>query len=141
MEEGANDRNDNKNEKYDEEREADETTDVYSTTIDEGKGVVDKRGGKDFDLDEFDASTCSGDSFCDIFDKEEEIITEGSFFWVNTNKTILEGRVIKIPFGDLPEDAKHFKLIWIHTKKEDRVFIKNSSKEYKHKSIPISTHK
>ena len=84
-------------------------------------------------------STCSGDRFYDIFDKEEEIITECSIFWVNTNKTILEGRVIKIPFSDFPEDAKHLKLIWINTKKEDRVFIKNCSKEYKHKRIPIST--
>ena len=86
MEEGANDRNDNKNEKYDEEREADETTDVYSTTIDESKGVVDKRGGKDFDLDEFDASTCSGDSFCDIFENKNGIITDDYNVWVYTNK-------------------------------------------------------
>ena len=32
---------------------------------------------KDDLVGEFDASTCSGDRFCDIFDKEEEIITEG----------------------------------------------------------------
>ena len=62
---------------------------------------------------EFDASTCSGDKFYDIFDKEGEIINEGSIVWVNTNKNILEGRVIKIPFSDFPEDAKHLKLIWI----------------------------
>ena len=42
----------------------------------------------------------------DIFDKEEEIITEGSMVWVNTNKNIWEGGVIKIPFSDVPEDAK-----------------------------------
>ena len=47
--------------------------------------MIDERGGKDVDLDEFDASTCSGDSFYDIFDKEEEIITEVSIVWVNTN--------------------------------------------------------
>ena len=41
MEEGVNDRNDNKNEKYDEEKEADETTDSDSTTIGEGKEVID----------------------------------------------------------------------------------------------------
>ena len=58
---------------------------------------------------------------------------------MNTNKTIWEGRVIKIPFSDVPEDAKHLKLIWINTKKEERVLIKNCSKEYKHKRIPIST--
>ena len=103
--------------------------------------MVNERGGNDVDLDGFDASTCSGDRFYDIFDKEEEIITECSIFWVNTNKTILEGRVIKIPFSDVLEDAKHLKLIWINTKKEDRFFIKKNPKEYKHKRIPISTHR
>ena len=58
---------------------------------------------------------------------------------MKTNKTIWEVRVIKIPFSDVPEDAKHLKLIWINTKKEDRVLIKNCSKEYKQKRIPIST--
>ena len=60
---------------------------------------------------------------------------------MNTNKTIWEGRVIKIPFSDFPEDAKQYKLIWINKKKEDRVSTRNCSKEYKHKSIPISTQK
>ena len=68
--------------------------------------------------------------FYDIFENEEEIITEGSIFWVNTNRTIWEGRVIKTHFSDLPEDAKHLKLIWINIKKEDRVLIINCSKEY-----------
>ena len=71
MEEAVNDRNDNKNEKYDEKKQADETTDFDSTKIDEGKVVIDEIGGNDVDLDEFDASACSGDSFYDIFDKEE----------------------------------------------------------------------
>ena len=31
------------------------------------------------------------------------------------------------------------KLIWINTKKEERVLIKNCSKEYKHKRIHVST--
>ena len=93
-----------------------EIKDSDSTIIGEFKGVVYERGGKDVDLYEFDASTCSGDSFYDIFDKEEEIITEGSIFWVKTNKTIWQGRVITIPFSDFPEDAKHLKLIWINTK-------------------------
>ena len=75
MEEGVNDRNDNKNEIYDEEKEADETTDDDSTTIGEGKVVIDKKGGNDVDLYEFDASTFSGESFQYIYDKEEEIIT------------------------------------------------------------------
>ena len=34
----------------------------------------------------FDESTCSVDSVCDIFDNDEEIITENSIVWVNTNK-------------------------------------------------------
>ena len=48
-----------------------ETTDSDRTTIDEGKGVIIERGGKYVYLDEFDASTCSGDRFYYIFDKEE----------------------------------------------------------------------
>ena len=84
--------------------------------------MINKRGGNDVDLDEFDASTCSGDKYYDIFDKEEEIIIEGSIVWVNTIKTICEGRVIKIPFSDVPEDAKNLKLIWINTKKGRKGF-------------------
>ena len=49
--------------KTDEEKKADEKIDSESTTIGEGNGVIDERGGKDVDLDQFDASTCSGDSF------------------------------------------------------------------------------
>ena len=45
--------------------------------MDEVKGVINERGGKDVYLDELDASTCSGDRYYDIFDKEEEIIIEG----------------------------------------------------------------
>ena len=60
---------------------------------------------------------------------------------MNTTKTIWEGRVIKIHFSDVPEDAKHLKLIWINAKKEERDLIKKNSKEYKHKRIPISTHR
>ena len=59
---------------------------------------------------------------------------------MNTDKTIWERRVIKTPFSDLPEDYKHVKFLWINTKKEDRVLIRNVSKKYKHKRIPISTH-
>ena len=55
MKEGVNDRNENKNENYDKEKNKGEITDYESTKIDE--------------------STCSGDRFYDIFDKEEEIIT------------------------------------------------------------------
>ena len=58
---------------------------------------------------------------------------------MNTNITIWEVRVLKISFSYVPEDDKHLKLIWINKKKEDRVLIKNCSKEYKHKRIPIST--
>ena len=60
---GVNDRNDNKNEKYDEEIEANEITDYDSTKIGENKAVIDERGGKDVYLDEFYASTCSGEIF------------------------------------------------------------------------------
>ena len=107
-----------------------ETIDSEKTTMDEGKGVNNKKVGKDFDLDELDESTCYDDKYYDIFDNEDEIITEDSIVWVNTNKTIWEVRVVKIPFSDVPEDAKHLKLIWINTKKENRFLIKNCSKEY-----------
>ena len=63
--------------------------------------------GKNVDLDEF----------YDIYDNEDENITEDSIVWVNTNKTIWEGRVIKILFSEVPEDAKHLKLIRMNTEK------------------------
>ena len=69
MEEGINYRNKNENENYDEEKNEGETTYSTSTKIDEGNGVINERGGKDVDLFEFDAYTCSGDRFYDIFDK------------------------------------------------------------------------
>ena len=43
---------------------------------------------KYYSVGEFDASTCSGYKFYDIYYKEEEIITEGSIVWLNTNKNI-----------------------------------------------------
>ena len=54
------------------------------------------------------------DKFYDIYDDLDENITEDSIVWVNTKKTIWEGRVIKIPFIEKSEDAKHLKLIWIN---------------------------
>ena len=50
-EEREYDRNNNKNGKYDEKKNECETTDSESTTMDEGKGVINERGGKDVDLD------------------------------------------------------------------------------------------
>ena len=44
----------------------------------------------------FDASTCSVDNVYDIFENEEEIITEDSIVWGNTDKPIWKGRVIII---------------------------------------------
>ena len=52
---------------------------------------------------------------------------------MNTYKTTREGRVVKIPFSDFQEDAKNLKLMWMNTKKDDRIFIKHCSKEYKEK--------
>ena len=93
MEECVNDKVYDKNEKNDEEKERNETTDSESTTFGEDKGVNYERGGKDIALfeeaeislrpsseslnekgdlvGEFGASTCSGDRSYDIFDKEE----------------------------------------------------------------------
>ena len=71
MEEGVHDRNNNKNEKYDEGKNEYETTYYDRIKMDEGKGVINERGDKDIDLYEFYASTCSGDRYYYIFDKEE----------------------------------------------------------------------
>ena len=86
--------------------------------MDEGKGVNNEEVGENVDLDEF----------YDIYDNEDKNITEDFIVWVNTNKIIWEGRVLKIPFSEVPEDAKRLKLIWINTKKEERVLIKIFSK-------------
>ena len=90
----------------------------------------------DDSINEFDASTCSGDNFYNIFSNEEEIIPEDPIVWINNNKTIWEVRVIKIPFSGLPEDSNYLKLKWNNTKKKNRVLIINCSKEYKQKIIP-----
>ena len=47
------------------------------------------------------------EDFYDIFGDLDENITEDSIVWVNTKKTIREVRVIKIPFSEKSEDAKH----------------------------------
>ena len=57
MEECIYYRNNNNNEKYDEGKNEGETTDYDRITMDEGKKVINERGGKDVDLDGFDAST------------------------------------------------------------------------------------
>ena len=51
MKESVNDRNDNKNQEYDEGKESYEITGSDITTIGEGSGVINERGGKDVDLD------------------------------------------------------------------------------------------
>ena len=109
MEEGVIERNDDKNKKYDEGKNEGETTDSESTTMDGGKGVNNEEVGKNVDLDEF----------YDIYDNEDENVTEDSIVWVNTNRTIWEGRISKIPFSEVKEDAKNLKLIWLNTKKEE----------------------
>ena len=86
--------------------------------MDGGKGVNNKNFGENVNLDEF----------YDIYDNEDDNITEDSIVWVNTNKTIWEERVIKIPFSKISEDAKHLKLIWINLKKEESVLIKKNPK-------------
>ena len=72
----------------------------------EGEKVNDNIGGDDVDSVEeatmrsnkrslygyddlvsgFDAPTCSYDNFYDIFENEDETITEDSIVWVNTNE-------------------------------------------------------
>ena len=55
----------------------------------------------------FSASTCPGDNVCGIFDNEDEITTEDSIVWVNTNKTIWGGRVVKFPYSDWQKYSNH----------------------------------
>ena len=57
------------------------------------------------------AFTCLGDNIFGIFENKDEIIIESSIVWVKTNKTIWEGRVIKIPYRNLPHDSNDEKLI------------------------------
>ena len=62
----------------------------------------------------FDASNCSGHNVYDIFENEDEIITVDSIVWVDTNKKNWEGRVIKVPYSDLPHDSNDLKLMCIN---------------------------
>ena len=110
-----------KNDRIDEGESEGETTDSVNITVNN------EEFGGNVDLEDI----------YDIYDDLDEHITEDSIVWVNTKKTIWEGRVIKIPFIEKSEYAKHLRLIWINTKKEERVFIKDCSKEYKHKRIPV----
>ena len=42
--------------------------------------MIDERGGKDVDLDEFDASTCSGDSFMIFLINREKSLPKVQLF-------------------------------------------------------------
>ena len=55
----------------------------------------------------FDKPTCQGDSVCDIFDNDKEIITENYIFWINTTKAIWQGKVVNITFSYLLQDSNH----------------------------------
>ena len=81
-----------KNKKYDEGKNEGETIDYDITTMDRDKGVNNKEVEENVDLDEL----------YDIYDNKEKNITEDSIVWVNNNKTIWEGRVIKIRFSEVP---------------------------------------
>ena len=63
---------------YNEGKNEGETTDSKNTTMYGGKGVNNEKVGENVDLDEF----------YDIYDDEEENITEDSIVCVYTNKTI-----------------------------------------------------
>ena len=80
--------------------------------MDGGKGVNNEKVGENIDLDEF----------YDIYDIEDTNITEDSIVWVNTHKTIWEGRVTKILFSEVLEYAKHLKLIYILIQREKKDF-------------------
>ena len=100
----------NKNVTTDSESKKNAKNDDNHNAICEGEELNDARGGKyvalveeaemssipisesvnekDDTVGEFDASTCSGDNVYDIFENKEEIITEDSIVWFNTNKKI-----------------------------------------------------
>ena len=80
IEEGVYDRNNNKNEKYDEGKNEGETKDSDSTTMDEGKIVINERGGNIVDLDEFYASTCPSDMYYDILIKRKKSLHKVKLF-------------------------------------------------------------
>ena len=48
--------------------------------MDEGKGVINERDGKDVDLDEFDESTCSADRYYDFFIKRKKLLQKIQLF-------------------------------------------------------------
>ena len=48
--------------------------------MDEGKGVINEKGSKNVDLDEFDESTCSGDRYYDIVDKLNKSLQKVQLF-------------------------------------------------------------
>ena len=70
------------------------------------------------------------EDFYDVFGDLDEHITENTYVWVNSKKNIWEGKVIKIPYSQKSEYSKYLKVVWINTKKEQRVLIKDCSKEY-----------
>ena len=105
----------NKNDRIEEGKNEGETTDSVSTTVNN------EELGGNVDIEDF----------YDIFGDLDEHITEDSIVWVKTKRIIWEGRVIKTLFSEKSEDAKNLKLIWINTKKEERVLIKHCPKEYK----------
>ena len=92
----------NNNDRIQEEKSEGETTYSVSTTVNH-----DELGG-----------TVDIEDFYDIFGDLEKHITEDSIVWVNTKNTIWEVRVIKTPFSEKSEDAKHLKLKWINTKRK-----------------------
>ena len=49
--------------------------------MDEGIGVNNEQSGNDVDLDELDESTCSDDTYYDIYDNEEERISSRLVTW------------------------------------------------------------
>ena len=54
------------------------------------------------------------EDFYDIYGDLEEHITENTTVWVNTKKNIWEGKVIKIPYSQKPEDSNYLKVVWFN---------------------------
>ena len=71
------------------------------------RSSTDSVNDNDYLVSGFDSSTCSGDNVYDIFENEDEVITEDSIILVSTNKTMWEVRVIKNTYIYCPKDSNY----------------------------------
>ena len=66
----------------------------------------------------------------DILYEEKDPISKNDLVWVKTKQKIWRGRVLLITYRKYKEDREYLKIRWIHTRKEERITIKNVSLNY-----------